>query len=205
MPVSCNVSLRDGDSEPKQISLVSFFFPLWFSSLCHLRHTPPPSPWTLTLLFCSILQARESSINQIGRSLGSLLSTNHVQSRSKVLLYVRLSSHPLVKKLKHKKIKKKRLKDPSIFISCDDFAIRFVNEKDLDRGPFVVFASESSSNSNHPLTPPPGLKKTLPLWSSWSRRNLPILRSCQVPQAGLFPNSDSSCLLFYRTLDTIDP
>lgn len=86
-------------------------------------------------------------------------------------------------------------KDPSI--SCDDFVIRFVKTI-RDRGPLVVFASESSFDSHHPRS-----KKTLPLWSSWSRRNLPIpSQILQSASAGHCRTLIRHACFFYCTLDT---
>lgn len=149
---SCNVSLRDGEPEAKQISLVFFAF----SSLCH--------PVWLWHYFLSSLQARESSINQIEGAWGSLLATPCPKPFESALLYHFIFI----------------LKDPSI--SCDDFVIRFVKKKSVMGWPSRRFCQQSLSfrlPTHHQS------QKTLPLRSSWSRRNLPIARSCQVPQQGI--------------------
>lgn len=74
-PLAATFSLRDGDSEPKQILFHSCLFIFSFAVFVPVWPTPPPplpqSAGTFDNYFSvPSCKLAESSINQIGRSLG---------------------------------------------------------------------------------------------------------------------------------------
>lgn len=124
---------------PNRFSLV-FFFSLRFRPCV----TPHPSPGDFDITF--LLHPASSRIfhQSDWKELGIPAFYNPCSKPFESII-VRLSCHSSVLK---------KTQGP-FYTSCDDFAIRFVKEKILDGGPFVVFASESSFNSHHP---PPSKK-----------------------------------------------